>query len=61
MYTPVGCISDSSSSRSLSNGPNVVSGLTTGYCAQYCSKAGYAYAGTQYGDEVCDFESTGLR
>ncbi|GFZ50872.1 Endo-1,3-alpha-glucanase agn1 [Saitozyma sp. JCM 24511] len=52
MYTPVGCISDSSSSRSLSNGPNVISGLTTGYCAQYCSKAGYSYAGTQYGDEV---------
>lgn len=50
-YTYLGCYDDATTNRVLSDGPDTSSSLTTESCMASCASRGYAYGGTEYGEE----------
>ncbi len=51
-WTSVGCVTDSSSSRTLPYEYGDQSTMTTAICQSGCQSLGYLYAGTEYSSQV---------
>lgn len=55
MWIPIGCYTDSTNQRTLSNAVGVIGALTIESCLAVCEARGLPYAGVEYGSECyCD-------
>ncbi|KAL0959164.1 hypothetical protein HGRIS_014449 [Hohenbuehelia grisea] len=55
-WEAVGCYTDNTEARTLSDSSKVISLMTVEACIQFCASGGYPYAGVEYGNQCfCDF------